>query len=203
MYFRFLSQFLSYLLHPLFIPTYSLVLIFNYYGYLSFRIPVFLKKVLFVIVVFNTVIMPVIISLALKKKGVVKSLEMESPEERRLPYLSGAVLYFFTYYLIRMFGLPVFLTNSILGAAIGIILCAIINMITKISAHMIGIGGLTGLVLAMSQKLIIDMEGLLILTFLLSGLLASARMYLEAHTPFQIYTGFCLGFICEFVLLTI
>ena len=60
---------------------------------------------------------------------------------------------------------------------------------------MIGIGGLVGLILALSMKLIIDLQIILIILFIVSGLLGTIRLFLNEHKPIQIYSGFVLGFL--------
>jgi membrane-associated phospholipid phosphatase len=41
---------------------------------------------------------------------------------------------------------------------------------------------------------------IIILLVLLSGILASSRLYLKAHTPVELLIGFSLGIVCQFIL---
>jgi membrane-associated phospholipid phosphatase len=47
----------------------------------------------------------------------------------------------------------------------------------------------------------IDMRFILITVLIFSGLVAYARLKLNAHTPSQVYTGFLLGFLVELLLM--
>ncbi len=60
---------------------------------------------------------------------------------------------------------------------------------------MVGVGGLAGIVSAYS--LILSGQGLLfpiLGAILLTGLVGSSRLYLNVHTPAQVWAGFALGF---------
>ena len=77
----------------------------------------------------------------------------------------------------------------------------IINIRWKISAHMIGIGGLTGALLCISILLEVYITPYLVYALLIAGLIGSSRLILKAHTPLQIYVGFAVGVICQFAVL--
>jgi membrane-associated phospholipid phosphatase len=64
----------------------------------------------------------------------------------------------------------------------------------KISAHMIGIGGITGLIAYLIYYLHVNLEIYLIVIVLVSGLTGTARLILNAHHPSEIYSGFLMGF---------
>jgi membrane-associated phospholipid phosphatase len=133
--------------------------------------------------------------------GRIKSLEMESNEERKIPYISTALYYFSLYYLFYNAEFPNIFKILILGASISILLTFLINFQWKISAHTIGIGGIAGAALGIIYRLHIDLYFILMIILLVSGLVAYARLKLNAHTPAQVYTGFLLGFFVELLLM--
>ena len=197
------AQFLSIILHPLLMPTYALILIFEQSPYFSYSVSPEAKYVLFSIIIINTFLLPVIISYLLVKKGWIKSLEMQKREERLMPYITNILLLLLTAFLIYQFKLPrVFFLLS-LGAATAVAIAVIINIKWKISIHMIGIGGLIGTFFGLSTFLLVDLRMIIILFLLISGLLGVARLTLGAHNPAQIYAGFLAGFLCEYLLLSI
>lgn len=59
---------------------------------------------------------------------------------------------------------------------------------------MAGLGGLTALIMVISIKLQVNLMALLIITILASGIVATSRLILKAHTPVEVYSGFILGF---------
>ena len=81
--------------------------------------------------------------------------------------------------------------------AIGVIQVAITLLITlfwKISAHMIGIAGFGGAILAMSQLLQPVPTWVIIALFVLAGVVGSARIKQDSHTLTQVIAGWVLGF---------
>ena len=66
---------------------------------------------------------------------------------------------------------------------------------------MIGMGGIIGSIIGISERLTIDLNNILIVLFLLAGLVGSARLYLNAHNPAQVFVGFLLGSSCVLFLI--
>ena len=197
------AQFLSLILHPVLMPTYALLLIFRQSTYFSYTVSPEGKLALFSIIVLNTFLLPVIISYILVKRGWIKSLEMQKREERIMPFITNLVLMLLASFMIYKLKLPRVFFLLTLGAAAAIAIAVIINIKWKISIHMIGIGGLIGTFFGLSTFLLVDLRMSIIAFLLIAGLLAAARLTLEAHKPAQIYAGFLAGFLCEYLLLSI
>jgi membrane-associated phospholipid phosphatase len=67
-----------------------------------------------------------------------------------------------------------------------------------VSTHMVGLGGLMGLVSVLQHFYGLNIGGLLVVCMLVSGLVGTARLYLQHHTESQVYAGFMLGYIVTF-----
>jgi membrane-associated phospholipid phosphatase len=80
-----------------------------------------------------------------------------------------------------------------IGAAASVLTALIVNFFWKISAHMIGMGGLCGTLICISIKLQTDMLAFLLIAIIFSGLVGASRILLKAHNPSQIYIGFFVG----------
>ena len=76
----------------------------------------------------------------------------------------------------------------------------LVNIFWKISAHMVGIGGLLGIMITISSRLQINLHYLLIALVLIAGLVAFSRLKLNEHNSAQIYCGFLLGLVIQVVL---
>ena len=197
------AQFLSVTLHPVLMPTYALLFIFQNSTFFSYTIPDPAKFALFLIVVLNTLVFPVLVSFVLVKKGVIKSFEMEKREERILPFASNLLLMMAAAYLIRSLHLPQIFFQLLLGAIAALAITIIINIKWKISIHMIGIVAMTGTLFGLSTFLMVDLRFPIILSLLLAGLLGTARLSRGAHGQMQIYSGFLIGFFCEYLFLSV
>jgi hypothetical protein len=136
-------------LHPAIFPLLGVFLVL--------KIPVYhfpTKVILYTIalVFCGTYIIPVAISLLLFRFKLLGSLLMHKAKDRRLPYAFGAVSFYFTAVLIQqietLHEAYIFLLAS---AAVIVLHLAMLNFL-KPSAHLAGIGGFLGLVLALSLK---------------------------------------------------
>lgn len=195
------AKIISYTLHPLLMPTYGFAFIFFTENYISMFVPALLKYIILGVTFLFTFLLPTVNALILLKMKRIQSLEMETNQERIIPYSSTALYFFALFYLFYDAEFPSIFKIVILGAAISILLTFIINFKWKISAHTVGIGGIAGAALGIIYRMQMDMTLAFISILLLSGLVAYARLKLNAHTPAQVYTGFVLGFFIEFGLM--
>jgi Na+-transporting methylmalonyl-CoA/oxaloacetate decarboxylase gamma subunit len=197
-----LAKLLSIFLHPLLMPTYGFLLLFFTSNYISTFIPIHIKLVILGVTFVFTFILPAINAFILLKMGRIKSLEMENPTERIIPYASTALYYFALFYLFyNAEQFPAIFKIMILGAAVSILLTLLINFKWKISAHTIGIGGIAGAALGIMYRLQIDLHSIFILILFFAGLVGYARLKLDAHSPAQVYTGFGVGLVVELALM--
>lgn len=196
-----IAKIISYLFHPLLMPTYGFAFIFFTENYISMFVPVLLKYIILGVTFLFTFLLPTINALILLKMNRIQSLEMETNQERIIPYSSTALYFFALFYLFYDAEFPSIFKIVILGAGISILLTFFINFRWKISAHTVGIGGIAGAALGIMYRVQIDMTIAFIAILLLSGIVAYARLKLNAHTPAQVYTGFVLGFFIELGLM--
>jgi membrane-associated phospholipid phosphatase len=148
------------------------------------------------VVVVNTLVLPLFMILILRITNVLSSVKMEDKKDRLLPFAIVSILYFITTYL---FYIKLWLDFTLVFALFVMTFCLIlltsITVFWKISAHMTGVAGLLAIVLVMSIKYpLVGLLYPLISVTLLTGAIASARLYLNAHSPLEIVGGFLLGF---------
>jgi len=187
------AKILSTILHPLLVPTYALLLLMNLKTHSILAIPENYRYIIVLIVFFTTFIIPTIVILILLKTGKIKSLQMTSQRERVFPLLIVAIIYYMTYHLLKQASLTGLLTMFMVGSTLLILITLMINYATKISLHMTAWGGLLGTLLGFAIRFHYDLNFVIFAMVLLIGLIATARLKLNAHTPTQIYLGFLLG----------
>jgi membrane-associated phospholipid phosphatase len=153
------------------------------------------KEYLLLLVFILTFLLPGSIIYYLYKIGIVKTLKMEELKSRRVPYFASFIIYLFLAFFIK-FKLPILHEISILlfSTSFCLFLVFLISLFWQISAHMVGIGGALGVFLGIyikfgTQQLFIP----ILATLILVGLLASARLKLNAHNMPQIIAGLILG----------
>jgi membrane-associated phospholipid phosphatase len=198
-----LATILSYVLHPLLMSTYlftSLVFVAPH-NILPIGYNPTGSIVLISLIFVTTFIIPVLSLFILKLSGSISSLSLDKKEERITPMIYTTVMYAVTTYL--------FTTKVELGDMISVFLgistlligiTAVITFFWKISLHGIGVGGFVGFVMGLNQQsTLYHFEFVLPLLFLVSAIMLSARLKLNAHNPKQVYLGFVLGIFVSFV----
>jgi membrane-associated phospholipid phosphatase len=151
----------------------------------------------------GTYLFPFILIIVLRKIGLLSSLHMHEPSERKLPYVTAGLFYFVTAQSLRGFPIPNFIPIYLFSGVIILFVCLLLLRTIKISIHMAGIGALLGLVLFTSYFFSLQLLLFIAALFLLAGLVGSSRLYLKAHTPVEVYVGFFLGFVSTLLLLTL
>lgn len=188
-----IAKVISYLFHPIFLPVYCLLFLFNLKAYFTFEIVFKARLVMLAFVAVTTIIFPMIIIYLMKRQGYIQNLHMENLRERRLPYMIVVIFYFLTYNMFRQMELPSMFTNYMLGATVLLIIVTVVNFWWKISTHMIGIGGVFGVITGIAIKLDLDLMFIIMMVTVLSGIIGYSRLKLDAHKPSEIYTGFITG----------
>ncbi len=196
------ANFLSIVAHPIFINLLCLITLFSLQPSLYYGIPGKIKFYYIGYIFLLTSIIPSLSVVLMKLLGSVQNITLENKEDRVLPYIVTVIFYLFTYYNFR----TSLLTSSILLmylVACGLIVFSVllINFYSKISIHMATLGALCGLIASSAPVSMIDIRWLLIFFIVTSGLVATARYSLNAHSFVQLFLGFILGFFTMFVFL--
>ena len=194
-----LSKLISLILHPIFMPLLALYLSLAILPELEFTISHNLSLIYFIVVI-STIVLPLISILILIKIGRLSSLEMMCHKERVLPLFNTVIWMLFGYLFLQNILLySPLLMAEFLGAIIIISLASILSNFWKISLHMLGIGGILGVLIAI-QILYKNTNFLIVIFVLLSGILASARLNENAHNKSQVYVGFLVGLLIELIV---
>ncbi len=196
----FLSKGISFIFHPLLMPTYLFTIMLSLFPTLLRHEE--LKWLFLGIVLIVTFIVPAWTTLVLKHFGVITSVYLKTKKERIIPFVATVIIYIIAAYFFSTLDIDVFdvFPKMMLLIAISIGITLTITFFWKISAHSIGISGILGVL----ARIAFSVESLELLIFLmigiiLSGFVMSARLKLNAHFPTQVYVGFGVGFISCFI----
>jgi hypothetical protein len=186
------ARIISILFHPLIMPSVGFLLLFNSGTYLAY-LPFEYKKMILLIVFLCTFIIPLSILPFFLYHKIISDINMSGARERFAPLVISFILFVLCYFLLRKVPIPPDYLAFCIGCAASSFLSLLIISKWKISLHMIGIGGLTGLIIYLIIKMQVDLSFYLILTIIAAGLTGTARLFLNAHRPFEIYAGFLAG----------
>ena len=197
-----LSKLISIVLHPIFMPLLALYLTLKSIPSIAFAISQYLNYT-YGIVICCTILFPLVTLFFLIKSGKVSSLEMSNHKERSLPLFRTVGWMLLGLYMLNniLFYAPI-IKAEIIGAILIMLIAAGISKFWKISLHLLGIGGVVGVFIAL-QIINGGVLYLLLIFILLSGILGVARIDQKAHNHAQVYAGFLLGVCIELATLLI
>ena len=184
-----LSNVLSIVFHPLWMPVLGTLFILFWSGMYITMLPIEVKRAILLIIGFCTVGLPI----ALFLFYLMRRWYIAKRRERMLPLICTAIFYYIAYRTLHSIHTPFVIQKFVLASTVAVFLTSIISVFWKISLHGVGIGGVTGMVAALttvSPMLLPILLGFIIL----SGVVGYARIRLNAHSPAQYYAGVLLGF---------
>lgn len=192
-----LAQFVSTIFHPVLLPTWMFLVIVTSDLYKILFVNVGLC---FAIVFVTTFVFPIISMLILKKFKVISSLMMNNREERFIPLF---IMVVFLYVTTRFFKGISMLSFYNFYLICNMLLCVVVfwvNLFWKISLHGIGWGAFSATLFILSSMSADLYMPFFISSLFVSGIVASARLYLKSHSESQVYVGFIVGFIVVFAI---
>ncbi len=192
-----IANILSYLFHPLAMPSLGVLFFLEA---IPLNVPSALFYAIVAIVFIGTYLLPGLSTVLMKQMGVIQSIKMQTIDQRRWPFLVTGVYYLFVARMIVQF--DTMITNQLfiflMATAVSIVLVLFLLPITKLSIHMVGLGGVLGLVLGTAVDYELNLLPVLSTVFVVSGLVGTARLTLNAHKPSEIYIGYLIGFAIVF-----
>ena len=193
------AQVISVLGHPLFMPLYAFGLLIYTNPYINMMITETSKYfTLGILLVFN-IILPILTSVLFKLFGLIDSLYMKTAKERRWPFLLTLIWYYMGIELLTRIYVPQSFLLLMIGATSIVGVALVITSRWKISIHMLGIGGVIGAIIGISQRFQFDHSILLIALILFAGLIGYSRLKTNSHNFRQVYAGFIVGIAVEWI----
>lgn len=188
------SKIISIIFHPVFIPVYLLLVTFTL-PVLSIQILNPLMRIVILgLLVVNNVVIPIFSFYILKNLSFTKTLQMESAEERKAPYILGFVYYAITTFIfMRTSYIDEIISFIPMAAAAILLVLFIVNYFSKISAHAASAGSAIGYFILLHLYLEVNTIVFVIGAMLIGGIIASARLKLKAHTQLELYSGYIAG----------
>lgn len=190
--------FFSYLFHPIFIPILgSLFYIYFFPNYYTSQ-----QYILVVVqIVIITFFLPISFFYLLRTFGKVDTIMLSETSQRKIPLLVQIIL---TYILIqksitveRFPELYFFFFAGICSTIVALIL-VFLNF--KASIHMIALSALTFFLIALSISQQQNVVLLICSLFLISGLVATSRLEMKAHSLKELLVGYTVGMIPQIAL---
>lgn len=188
---------ISYLFHPIFIPIagcISYFLITPKYSPPEIRNPILLP------VFILTVIIPIITFFILKNLGLASNIFVPQLRERKYPLYINLILLFLVVYKVIFNNFIAELHFYFLGLiAASMTALLLLFFKLKVSMHLMGMGSLFMFLVCLSIHFEKNITIAVSLVTLASGLVATSRLYLKAHSKPELLIGFFIGMISQLI----
>lgn len=190
-------------LSAIFLPTYAPILAFLWLFFFSYLrlLPLGYKIYLLLTIAFFTIVLPHLGIYLIRRVNQWTRWQASHRHHRHLPYILTLVSYGFCLLALTHINAAMFFRGILLASIAAQIICATVNYYWKISTHMVGIGGLVGMILSFSEIFSYNPLWPTCGLLLLSGMLGTSRMLLRQHTLGQVLVGFVVGLLCALYFL--
>ena len=149
-----------------------------------------------------TILVPILFFMLLKSTGHVKSVMIHETAQRRIPLILQCFLYILlvkrSILITRYPELHFFFLGALFSTILALV-CSLFKI--KASLHMMAISGLTIFVIGLGIHLQMQNPYWAALLILLTGIVASSRLEMQAHSPYELVIGTFLGIFPQLLFL--
>jgi hypothetical protein len=194
---KIVAQLLSYLFHPLLMPTWL-------FGTMMFYFPSSIQPaqawLLIIILIFGmTFILPLLNMLFFRMTGTIQNFQLPERKDRVLPFIFITIVYVGTSMIFWKMNFPIVFKLMVVISGLSFMV-TILTFFFKISVHAVASSGIVGILLAITifasvGELIIPALAILII----AGMVMSARLHLNVHNGSEVGWGGVLGFLVGFL----
>ena len=194
------AQLISYLFHPLFIPTYIFLFLIFRFPFDFPGITIWQLKLRLFSIFWLTAFFPAFAVFLLWRLKFSESIFLRTQKERIVPYVIIMFFYWWMYYLSRNFNdQPAVLKFFYMGIFISTVFGLILNNYFKISMHAMGVGGAMAAVILFSFYYQMPLGISMSVATFIAGLVCTSRLLVSDHSNKEIYTGLLVGIGCQLI----
>jgi len=190
---RAFSKVISYLLHPLWMPLYVVLMFWEMNSRVHFYPQSSAWYYIIFVVLINSIIIPLLMFWMMRRLGIISSLRMEERKDRVYPFLVTGIFYLTSWFVFYNLGILDLVAYLFIVAAVLAFISLVVNVFWKISVHSISMGAMSVFIIFLTSVYFISSSWPSYAIILLSGVVGFARLKLQCHSPAQIYSGYLLG----------
>jgi len=197
------AKIISYVFHPLFIPTYIFIFLicqtpYEFAGITPYQLQLRLFSIFWL-----TAFFPAFAVFLLWRLKFSESIFLRTQKERIVPYVVTMFFYWWMYYLSRnpQFNdlQPAVLRFFYMGIFISTVFGLILNNYFKISLHAMGVGGALAAIILFAMYYRLPLGVSMSVTALITGAVCTARFLVSDHTNKDVYAGLFAGVFSQLI----
>ena len=194
------AKLISYVFHPLFIPTYIFIFLIYQVPYEFAGITEWQLKMRLFGLFWLTAFFPAFSVFLLWRLKFSESIFLRTQKERIVPYIITMFFYWWMYYLSRNFNdQPVVLKFFYMGIFLATVFGLTLNNYYKISLHAMGAGGAMAAVMLFALHYRLPLGVSMSVVTMLTGMVCTSRLLVSDHTQKEIYSGLLVGIGCQVI----
>ena len=196
---NFIFKSISYIFHPILIPFLG---VYAHFLLAPKQFDTTLNYGVLLLIFLLTIVLPILLFYTLKKSKIIDSIHLKTTRERIVPLILNTIIVI----LIIQFIIPIIsyieLYYFFTGILLSTIACLFLAFLKfKASIHMIAISGLLMYLIATGVHFNIDITLIVALLIVITGAVATSRLYMKAHTFSELIVGFFIGLIPQLILI--
>lgn len=194
------AKIISYVFHPLFIPTYIFIFLMYQVPYEFAGISEYQLKLRLFSTFWLTAFFPAFAVFLLWRLKFSESIFLRTQKERIVPYVITMIFYWWMYFLSRnpkFDDQPSVLKFFYLGIFISTVFGLVLNNYFKISLHAMGVGGAMAAVILFALHYHMPLGAAISVATVLTGIVCTARFLVSDHTNKEVYAGLLVGIFCQ------
>jgi hypothetical protein len=195
---KFFFKAISIVFHPVLIPMYVCLCMFNICPQLFANIDAKTITNWKLQLGFNTIMYPVLVTVLMWKLGFAKDIYLLTTQERLGPLMASTMFYFWNFYVFHKLTAAPFLFKSfLLGTFFTISILFFCSIFVKISMHAAAMGGALMALVLLAVQTPCNNWWPAIIAAICSLLVINARLIFKDHTRAEIILGFSAGMLCQ------
>ncbi|MBS1627972.1 MAG: hypothetical protein JSR09_04160 [Bacteroidetes bacterium] len=196
----FIAKIISYIFHPLFIPTYIILFLVWQFPFEFANITPWQLKLKLFGTFWMTAFFPAFAVFLLKRLNFINSIFLRTQKDRIIPYIITMFFYWWMYYLSRsMKDQPEVLRFFYFGIFMSTVAGLIINNFIKISLHGLAMGGAVTALILFALYYQTPLGLYISIATLMAAIVCTSRLVLNTHNNFEIYAGLIVGVLCQII----
>lgn len=194
---RVLAKIVTYVCHPVFMPlvgAFVLSRLSSTFG----DVPEKQLNLWLLSIAVTSLGFPVFSVLLMKPLGFIESYQLPTTKDRIIPLIASMTFYFWVSHVFNTLpGVPLVLKSMLLGNFWGIIGVFMANIFVKVSMHTAGAGSMVGIMAVLMMTSSANMVIPFFISVAVAGIIGTARLYLNAHKPGDVWLGYFLGVVAQ------
>jgi hypothetical protein len=192
------AHFFSILFHPLLISAYVMAFLIYIHPAVFEGVDTRTANLRMLSILLFTLFFPALSLFLAWRLKLVKSLSLDTRNDRLVGFIVTMFFYFWTSYVFRNLpDTPPVAAHFVLGTFLAVCAAWMCTIFYKVSLHAVAMGGLIAFSVLFSRVDPFTSGLYMAIPVLIAGIVCSSRLIMGAHNRFEMVSGFIVGFLAQ------